>query len=249
MLKIQPKSLFVGQKQIYLPYCHSTNDVALELSKKSDFFDGTLVITDFQTAGRGQRGTVWESSSGQNLTMSLLIDSSFLKLQQQFELSMCAAVAALAAIKSFFSAKAEVKWPNDLYLNNKKVGGILIENSLREGNLRTSVIGVGINISQTTFENPRATSLFNEGIEVSREVFSERFCEYFETYLLMIKQGQSLRDIYLINLLGMNEKRKYVVGEQEFYGVIKGIDKDGLLIVDSEFSQKTFDIKEITFCF
>ncbi len=246
MLKLQPKTLFVGQNQVFLPNCHSTNDVAAELAEQGGQYDGTVVYTDFQTAGRGQRGTSWNSSSGVNLMMSIVIDASFLPLHRQFDLSI---TAALAARSELGAPNARIKWPNDLYIGEKKVGGILIENHLSGNKLQYAILGIGINVQQTEGLPERATSLLLEGISVDRDTVLMRVCEQFEHYLLRLKQGENLRDLYFQHLLGYRETRTFEAQGLRFQGSIRGISPEGLLLVESEHSKKKFDIKEITFCF
>lgn len=221
----------------------------MELGQKTDFFDGTIVVTDFQTAGRGQRGTSWQSEAGKNLMMSLLIDSSFLDLGTHFELSMCTAISIYETLKDFGIKDVSVKWPNDVYIKNKKVGGVLIENSIRNKTFRCSVIGFGLNLSQEVFENPRATSLLNEGFEVSRETFIENFSSFFEKKLLKIKAGESLKLVYYDILMGFEKEREFIHKETVFKGIIKGVTDFGELIIESELSKKKFDIKEVSFVF
>ncbi len=249
MLKLQPKSLFVGQKQVYLPHCHSTNDVASGLGRNGEFTDGTVVITDYQTRGRGQRGTAWEGEPGKNLMMSLLMDTSFLPVSRQFDLSLCAALGVWSALKSAGLENACIKWPNDLYAGNRKVGGILIENMLREARLCSSVVGIGINIHQNTFGNPRASSLAMEGCTADRDMLAELVCSHFEYFYIRLREGENLQEEYLAVLLGLNEEREYISGNRRFTGMIRGISEDGRLVVESELPKKNFDIKEISFCF
>jgi len=249
LLKLQPKSLFVGQKQVYLPHCHSTNDVASGLGRKGGFTDGTVVITDFQSAGRGQRGTAWEGEPGKNLMMSLLLDTSFLPPARQFDLSIVSALGVWAALKSVGLAHACIKWPNDLYAGSRKTGGILIENILRESGLKASVVGIGINLHQDTFGNPRASSLSREGCTTDRDTLAEAICSRFEHFYVRLREGENLREEYLAVLFGLNEEREYLFGDQRFTGIIRGISEAGHLLVESELSKKNFDIKEISFCF
>lgn len=249
MLKLQPKSLFVGQKQVYLPHCHSTNDVASGLSQNGDFTDGTLVITDYQSRGRGQRGTAWEGEPGKNLMMSLLLDTSFLEVSRQFDLSIGAALGVWSALRSAGLENARIKWPNDLFAGARKVGGILIENSVRESRLRSSVVGIGINIRQNTFGNPRASSLNREGCTVDRDTLAELICAHFEHFYLRLRGGEDLREEYLAVLFGRDEEREFIFQNQKFRGIIRGVSEGGQLMVESELSRKIFDIKEISFCF
>jgi BirA family biotin operon repressor/biotin-[acetyl-CoA-carboxylase] ligase len=250
LLKLQPKSLFVGQNQIYLPYCHSSNDVASEIGQRDGFIDGTLVITDFQTQGRGQRGTSWESENGKNLMMSLVLDTSFLSLNNQFKLSMVTSLGIVTGLKELGLEEAIIKWPNDIYIGEKKVGGVLIENGLRENKLRYSVIGMGLNVSQETFDNPRATCLNSHlDMPVTREQIGEAVCENIEKYFNRLKEGMDIKSEYLSQLLGFQRKRRFVSDSVEFEGIITGVSESGKLEVESEFSKKVFDIKEISFCF
>lgn len=250
MLKLQPKSLFVGQNQIYLPHCHSSNDIAIEIGKKGNFIDGTVVITDFQTKGRGQRGTTWESEKGQNLMMTVLLDASFLGLNEQFRLSMVTALGIVKGLRQLGVKEAMIKWPNDIYIGEKKAGGVLIENSIRENKLRFSVIGIGLNISQEIFDSPRATSI-NAHLKapLKRETVGEAVCENLESYLNLLKKGADLKSEYLSLLLGFKENRVYISEGTEFEGTISGILDNGKLEIESEFSKKVYDIKEISFCF
>ncbi len=153
-----PKTLFIGKKIIYLPSCHSTNDIAAELVHRADISEGAVVITDDQTAGRGQRGTEWVTARGLNFTFSLVLRPSFITAGEQFLLSQTIALGVRNYL-SEFTNNVRVKWPNDLYVNNLKTGGILIENSLQGRRIAHSIIGIGLNINQPEFQSARATSL------------------------------------------------------------------------------------------
>lgn len=125
---------------------------------------GGVVVARRQSAGRGQRGNTWSSAAGQNLTFSMLLDTSFLPAAGQFLLSEVVALAVVDALASF-GVTAMVKWPNDIYVDSRKIAGILIENDIRGERLWRSVVGVGLNVNQTTFpaELPNPTSMRLEG--------------------------------------------------------------------------------------
>ncbi len=125
--------------------------------------DGTVWVADFQTAGRGQRGNSWESTEGVNLLFTVLLRPDFLPVADQFTISQ---ITALAIVK-YLEGKGlqpKIKWPNDIYINDKKICGILIEHTLCGANLSASILGIGININQTLFESdaPNPTSLLLE---------------------------------------------------------------------------------------
>ena len=131
MYKNLAKTFFIGKNLVYLPSCHSTNDIASGLIKNDQFFDGTVVITNNQTAGKGQRGNTWESNSGDNLMCSLVVRPR-IKVQELFSLNMRITLAIALALEDLLPDKrVEIKWPNDILIHRKKVGGILIENSIK----------------------------------------------------------------------------------------------------------------------
>lgn len=242
------KTLFLGKKILYLPTCHSTNDIAAEIVREPLFPEGTVVITDHQTAGRGQRGSQWITSQGQNFTLSFVLKPSFLAINEQFVLSQAIALGVRAYLQ-LYTGQARVKWPNDLYISHKKVGGILIENALQGTRIAHSVVGIGLNMNQQEFPAPRATSL---GIATGR-FFSlqeelSSLLHSIETYYLRLRAGrrQEIRDEYLQYLLGFGQERTFRAGENVFSGCISGITDAGKLQVrlpDGTLSQ--FDVKEI----
>jgi BirA family transcriptional regulator, biotin operon repressor / biotin---[acetyl-CoA-carboxylase] ligase len=253
LLKIQPKTFFVGKNLIFLPSCHSTNDIASEIIQNKEFIDGTVILTDHQTAGRGQRGNRWESKPGENLLMSIVLKTDFLPLSQQFDLSMCAAVSIFEALSRLQIPHLSIKWPNDIYIGQKKIGGILIENNILGTKMNNSIIGIGINVSQQSFENPRASSLSKELInqEIDKYAIAEKICEQLEEHLneLQKSNGQSVREIYLNNLFGKDQRRSFKTEEGTFEGMIKSVSVNGQLIVLSQNQEKYYNIKEIEHLF
>ena len=160
MYKILANSLFLGKKVIYMPSCHSTNDIAMEMARKSDIPEGTVIITDDQLKGRGQRGNEWVTAAGKNITMSIVLKPNFVKASSQFSLNMAISLAVNATVKQLLSEiNCSVKWPNDVLVNRKKISGILIENSLSGKNLDYSIVGVGLNVNQPIINGISATSL------------------------------------------------------------------------------------------
>ena len=134
----------------------STNDHAMGY----DYPHGTVIVAENQTAGRGQRGNLWQAQAGANLTFSLVVHPRHIPVCEQYTISMIAALAASDTLREW-GVDCEIKWSNDIYVNDKKIGGILIEHSFHSENLAKSVIGVGLNINQTHFppEIPNPTSM------------------------------------------------------------------------------------------
>lgn len=253
MVKIQPKTLFVGKKLTYLPTCHSTNDIAAEIIQKGKIINGTVIVTAHQTGGKGQRGNLWESEPNDNLLMSIIIDSSFLDLKNQFYLSIITALAIHSTLESLHVENIKIKWPNDAYINEKKIGGILIESTLIGNRLSSSIIGIGINVNQKVFSSKRATSILNQNFEskLTPSVILEKLCENFEKYYLELKNKnfQKINSAYLKNLLWINEVKSFRDKKGIFFGKISGILPNGQLIVCTKNEEKYYDIKEIEFLF
>ena len=253
MVKIQPKTLFVGKKLIYLPSCHSTNDIASEIIQKEKIINGTVIVTDHQTEGKGQRGNLWESDPKDNLLMSIIIDTSFLDLRNQFYLSIVTSLAIYETLKKLNVDNIKIKWPNDLYIGQKKIGGVLIESTLIGNNLSSSIIGIGINVNQKTFSSERATSILNENLDSNLTPFLilEKLCENFEKYYIKLKNEnfQMIKSEYLNNLLWINEMKSFRDKKEIIFGKISDILPNGQLIIWTTNGEKYYDIKEIEYLF
>lgn len=165
----------------------STNDEAMRDAPL--YRQGSVLVARRQTAGRGQRGNRWESAPGENLTFSLVIEPRHILVEHQFRISESAAMAASDAVREATGGQVEcvVKWPNDLYVGNRKIGGILIEHSLQSEYLSRSVIGIGINVRQRVFDPslPNPTSIAAElpsghaaGVPAPESVL-KAFCKAF----------------------------------------------------------------------
>lgn len=215
-----------------------------------DMPEGTIVITDHQTAGRGQRGNTWFSSEGENLTFSIVMKPSFLTVEKQFYLNMISSLAVRRVLSAeMFEEDSLVKWPNDVILNNKKVCGILIENGIKRRFLENSVIGIGLNVNQMTFGLERATSMSNEsGSNFSLQYIFDKLLGQFEALYLKLKSERysELKDEYLQNLIGFNQWRRYR-SEYVFDGEILDVLDSGKLKMNTRYGDKLFDFKEIEF--
>ncbi|MCL5130412.1 MULTISPECIES: biotin--[acetyl-CoA-carboxylase] ligase [unclassified Algibacter] len=237
---------------IKLDATNSTNSYLRELISKGKVDDFTVVSTKKQTKGRGQMGTVWESSTSKNLTFSVFKDVSFLEMEQCFYISMVTALAALKTLKELAIPKLSVKWPNDILSENKKVCGVLIENVIKQSQLQGSIIGIGLNVNQTDFENlPKASSL--KSISGKFFVLDEVLVALIlnlKYYFGILEAGnlKVLKDEYETNLFRKDKPSTFKDAEGlMFSGFITGISSDGKLevLLEDEII-KTFDLKEIS---
>jgi BirA family biotin operon repressor/biotin-[acetyl-CoA-carboxylase] ligase len=250
LYKIPANTLFLGKNVVFVPECHSTNTLALELSQQPTIPDGTIVITNNQTAGRGQRGNTWQAQPGQNLTLSVILKPSFLPVKDQFYLNIFTSLAVQDVISDVIGANVSVKWPNDVLVANKKICGILIENQIRGAQVSISVIGIGLNVNQTDLPVATATSLASvSGGDFDLESLLHKLTERLEIRYLQLRQGNysGLSNTYLEKLYWKDETHLFESGDKQFEAIIKGIDHNGRLLLVSGDQTLTFDVKEIRY--
>jgi BirA family biotin operon repressor/biotin-[acetyl-CoA-carboxylase] ligase len=250
LYKIPANTLFLGKNLIFVPECHSTNTLALELSQQRNIAEGSVVITNHQTAGRGQRGNTWESQQGKNLTLSLFVKPAFLSVKNQFYLNIFTCLAIYDTLRALTDVKIAIKWPNDILVQEKKACGILIENQIRGSIVSSSVIGIGLNVNQAQYAVATATSL---SLLLQRQLdlndMLEMLLGNLESRYLQLKQNKesAMKEEYLSLLYWKDEERTFRSADFEFQGIIQGIDESGRLEVNIADSVKSFDLKEITY--
>lgn len=251
---------------ILLPETPSTNTYAKE--KLNDFsHDYIVVYTQNQTAGRGMDGNSWEAKAGKNISFSIVCHPKMVKPAEQFVLSMAIAVDIVTVLQKLYPEEKDnfrVKWPNDIYWKDKKLGGILIENTLKGYRMDTCIVGIGININQEFFhaEVPNPISLKQilkrdaDAIEVM-ELIAERYkktldlikiLEDSDNHSLNIKYD-SIRDSYHRLLYRYNnEFHTFQEGEKTFEAKIRKVQNDGkLLLVTHDGEEKEYWLKEVKF--
>lgn len=247
-------TLFVGQNLIKLKEVDSTNDFLKNLVSKSEpLAEGTVIMADNQYAGRGQQENIWQTEAGKNISISIYLKPSFLALNKQFYLNIVVSLAVNDALAAFIPKNIKVKWPNDIYFRDKKLGGILIENILTGSSIKSSVIGIGLNINQQQFRTElldKATSLvqiLQKEVDLM-DIMSKIFV-YMEKYYLILKSGKFgiLQNDYLEKLYNFNKLAFYKQNGKIFEGIIMGIEDGGRLLMETKAGLKTFNFKEIEF--
>ena len=249
---ISPQTLFTGQQLIWLPECASTNTEAQRLIGQNRATDGCVVITDKQTAGRGQRGNRWEAQPGENLTLSVVWRPTFLAASDQFQLSQAVALAVYDWASSLLGPDPalRVKWPNDIFFGEQKLGGILIENTLSGPKIQSSIAGIGLNINQREFSVSTATSLAClTGRQYALPALATRLLECLEKRYLQLRAGQvaALHHAYLKVLYRYQKPHFYEVDGQSVTGKIMGVDEAGQLLVEINKELRHFGLQQIKY--
>jgi BirA family transcriptional regulator, biotin operon repressor / biotin---[acetyl-CoA-carboxylase] ligase len=251
LYKIPANTLFIGQSLVFMPECHSTNDEALQRIRSGKVPEGTVIVTDNQIKGRGQRSNVWIAAPGANLTFSIILSPSFLPVSDQFYLNMSIALGITDFIQQLIPEKAvRIKWPNDIIIEDKKVCGILIENQLSGKRIQHSVVGIGLNVNQTQFEFENASSLRAlSGKTFQLAEVLEKLLEQIEARYLMLR-NQHLQKLYADYLSAMHwlgEHHSFSYSQNQFEGEIIGVDEIGRLRIQVGGEVKVFSVKEVNY--
>ena len=246
-------SNLIGNSIIRLNSVDSTNNYAAKLINQPNIPFGTVIMSRFQTSGKGQRSSNWISSKNENLLFSVILDTSFLNPAYIFKLSKVVSITLKIALSEIVSNDISIKWPNDIFADSCKIAGILIENQWAASNLKSSIIGIGLNVNQIEFDSSfSATSLrlLTKSEHVLEDVLKtiiKQLNIYFE---MLKKESFSLIDeMYLNYLLRFNEWSKYKsLSGEVFEGKITGVSNNGLLSVENRSGQlNNYDLKEISF--
>jgi BirA family biotin operon repressor/biotin-[acetyl-CoA-carboxylase] ligase len=238
---------------IRLDEVESTNLHLKKIAREVHPAEGSLVIADYQTAGRGQMGTSWFSSKGENLLFSLLIYPQHVVAAEQFIISRIAALAVKNTLDQFAN-DIRIKWPNDIYWQDKKICGMLIENDVQGKQIENSVIGFGINVNEQSFPSdlPNPISLRQiTGMVHDREYLLDTFMREFFLLYRDFEQGniEGIEDEYMFDLYRVNDYYWYEDANGKFQAMIEDVLPSGHLLLrtlDSGEVRK-YAFKEVTF--
>ena len=249
--------------KIHLTEVHSTNSWLLEqLQQGNDLADGTVVWTDAQTAGRGQRGNVWESEPGKNLTFSLLLRPDTLAPRDQFVISEVAALSVLYGLQTVLpddvAQRVSVKWPNDVYVGDEKICGMLVENQLQGSKIAYSIVGIGLNVNQEKWVGnaPNPTSVKCQiGKDTALLPLLNAICDRIYLGMEALSASpeemfQQLHADYVTHLYRSEGFHPYVDAESglPFEAELVDVESNGILhLRDKEGKERAYGFKEVKF--
>lgn len=239
----------IGHKIIHLDVVDSTNNYIANLAKQGEISHGTVIMADEQTNGRGQRGTIWQTQPGMNLIFSLFVEYSDFPTDRQSSIHHWVALSLWQALKKT-GIYSVIKWPNDLLTENGKLAGILIENTLSDKGVKSSTIGIGLNVNQVDFQGVKATSVKLEtgGAVNVKEIAFTLINELNQQFGRLIGANrETLKAEYEEKLWGINQEVDFLRNEVLEKGVILGTDAIGRLEVHTGRGVEYFDLKEVKF--
>ena len=233
---------------IQLKETDSTNRWLQENGGEED----VAVVTDYQLAGRGQKGNVWESEAEKNLLFSILVHPQHVPAHRQFVLSELIALAVSGVLGRYTDGIC-VKWPNDIYWNDRKICGILIENHLQGSDIRDSIIGVGVNVNQEVFHSDAPNPISLKSVterEYDLQVLLDEIMTSFERYYRQVEQGEyvQLHEAYCQVLYRREGFYPYRDASGPFDAEISRIEEDGhLVLTDADGRNRRYAFKEVEF--
>ena len=228
----------------------STNSKMSELQSIEKLPEFSVVITSKQTAGRGLQKNFWESENDKNLTFSIVLYPQFIEIQHQFALTFIVAVA-ISDVLIKYIPDIKIKWPNDIFAGDKKLTGILIENSILSDKIDYSIAGIGLNVNQTKFisdaPNPTSIKLITSSEFDIDALLKEIIDAIIVRYTQVANEGiENIQKEYHNRLYRIDEEHTYKDKNGHFQGKIYRVEKTGhLIIIDSEGQRKKYAFKEV----
>jgi BirA family biotin operon repressor/biotin-[acetyl-CoA-carboxylase] ligase len=244
--------MIIGSKLFFFEYLPSTNTQTALLLKTSDLPEGSIIYTNYQSSGKGQMGNNWESEDGKNLLISIVLFPSMINPTDQFLLSMTVSLGVCDFLKRYIPV-CSIKWPNDIYVNNDKIAGILLENSVTGDQIDKTIAGIGLNINQQIFlsDAPNPVSLSQcTGLNFDLNIcLNQLASDIDKRYKQLISENHSkIRDEYISQLFRLNEWSNYRDLSGRFKGRIIGVDDSGMLKIEKLLGEIiTYSFKEVGF--
>ena len=232
---------------VHFKEVESTNLLALSMMKENTTSLPFVITTDFQTLGKGQLLNKWESENEKNLLISIAINTD-IKIENQFILNVIPSLSVLDLLEDLNLENLSVKWPNDILVGKRKIAGILIQNKLLSDTIKSTVIGIGLNINQskfTTFKR-EATSVKNENTtNLSLSEISDKLLELLE-FRFSKSDNENWKD-YFEKLYLKDKVASFKIEGKKQIGIIRKVNKTGELVLETEDSIRRFQMKEIEF--
>lgn len=238
-----------GNQKFKLDSVDSTNNFAAKLIQQGLCRNGAVVMADFQSHGKGQRGNVWLSKPSENLICSLIWLPDNMAVNLLPSLNWIVGVSLIEVLKKY-GIQAMVKWPNDIICNNKKIAGVLIETELKGANVKSIVIGIGLNVNQLDFEEKRPTSMhLITGQYYNLTDILSTLCVQLNLWCSNLKNPLFILNKYNEVLFKRNQKAKFLVDNEPLLGQILQVNEEGKIEIKIGSEVKSFDFKEISMDF
>jgi BirA family biotin operon repressor/biotin-[acetyl-CoA-carboxylase] ligase len=235
--------MIIGKSEIHLIEVDSTNNYAAELLKENLALEGMVITAEHQTGGKGRNDNQWISEPKANLLCTIILKPTIVSIHEQFILSMMAAIALKNALTELLPGETKplIKWPNDLIVQDKKIGGILIENTIKGSQIGSSLIGFGINVNQTHFETTNSAFLAGSLAIISKQFYiiasvKETCIRHMQIQYDKLKNFQfaEIENEYTLSLLNAQHDAFYMKNGIEIKARITGVSRSGIATFQTE---------------
>lgn len=240
--------MIFGKDIIHLSDVNSTNNFAAKLFSDNLCQNGSVIMSDYQINGKGQRGNFWQSENGKNLLCTFVYQPDILSVENQAQINWATSLSVKACLEKY-DLEVKIKWPNDIVVNGIKICGILIENLLKGNFISTSFIGIGLNVNQLKFIDFLATSIQieTENSFTNREILDSLILEMNFYFDLLKRDKSTLKNKYLSSLFRLNENCLYESESVVFLGKIINVSTTGLLVIEKNGVHQEFGLKMIKY--
>lgn len=239
----------IGSSVIWLDEADSTNNIAKHLCERGACDDGAVICAHYQYAGRGQGENKWEAAKDLNLTVSIVLFPHNLHAQEQVKINLALSLGVHEFVSAYANGQASIKWPNDIYAGDKKIAGLLIENSLQGEFIRQSICGIGMNINQTHFTSSNATSLAQlTGANYELKSLLKLLINCLQRSInkMYMQDLGSLISDYEQVMYRKGLQTRFLIDKEPEEGIPMGINEEGSLRVQTGKTVTNFSNKEIT---
>ena len=236
----------LGSEIYHLSVVDSTNNYAAKLISEGQLQNGSVIMADFQTNGRGQRGNSWQSVSQNNLLFSLAFQPVSVAADQQIRINWYTALIWIKCCKRF-SIDAQIKWPNDIFVGQQKLGGILIEQQIQGSIIAWSVVGCGINVNATP-ALPNACSIFElTNVRFQPKTVLNEFLDLYNGQIqLLYGDFQELKTAFEAELYGKGTIQEFIDAQQvAWHAKVIGVDEQGKLLLEKNDVVQAYDLQQV----
>ena len=244
------KDLIVKPIYYHFPVVDSTNTTAKKCYDENKLKEGSIIYCSQQKKGKGRGNNAWFSSDNESLCFSIILEPLFLEASNYYQLHKLTSISLIESLESFIpEKKLQIKWPNDIYFEHKKLGGILISNTIKGSTISLSIIGVGININQEKFPkeliNPVSLKEICGRKYPTENILKKIGIQFFSNYSKLIKDLNSFDSCYQKRLYKLNKKSRFIIKKKECTAIIRGVNEDGKILLEDAAKINAYAMDEV----
>jgi BirA family transcriptional regulator, biotin operon repressor / biotin---[acetyl-CoA-carboxylase] ligase len=244
------KNLIIKPIYYHFPAVDSTNTTAKECYDEKKLKEGSIVYCSKQQKGKGRGNNAWYSSENESLCFSIILEPLFLEASNYYQLHKLTSISLIESLESFIpEKKLQIKWPNDIYFEQKKLGGILISNNIKGKSISLSIIGLGLNINQDFFPkdliNPVSLKQIYGKDFLIENILKKIGNDFFSNYRKWKEDIYCFDSAYQQKLYKLGEKSRFIINNKDCSAVVRGVNEDGKILLEHAAKINAYDMDEV----